>query len=350
MNAKFKSLMMHITSLPGYFILFCSTFVLLTSDTILADESITIAIPYLSAKIDLFDNDEPVTRIIKNNITTSLIKKPGSNSQIAAHKIRRILGTDDQPHAETWELEYAEGIPLDKNTNLNPKTIEGSLQGLSHLETNYSADNNLHTLLANISTISFQSGNNRFRTLISLKESDPQFPNLLNSIPLLNNTLARVFKNEIGKSTNMPFYAPFIVSEFRPEESMTLLRNDYFGYPGDQSKSHRIKFQTYDSPEEAIRSLRTGSISIIALPSLLQIEEAKRDKTLQVLPAPIFSTQPDKEWKLHRKYWKTETDLTDESRELYTIDLQSVITRKSLEYDDQFTLFFELKNVSRGQL
>jgi hypothetical protein len=311
------------------------------------NESITIGVPYLPSKIDLLNNTEPVTRIITRNISASLIKNTGERNPVAAVKIARRIDPADQ--FPLWELEFTRGVPLEHQQSFQPSVIKDSFSSLMMLK-EFSGENtsSISKLIESTDSIILSEYSDRFSAIFKLSSHFNSFPEILAKIPLIDHSRAQIFGKSLGESTNLPLYGPFKIMEHRPGEEVRMIRNEYFGFPGDQSHSRSITVKVFKETDTAMRALRTGSISMIALPCSYLIEDAKRDATLRILPSPL-SNEAETDWKPILSHWKSKGDSETPGQD-HEIDIKNIIVRKSMELTPEFIRSFDLKNISKGDV
>jgi ABC-type transport system substrate-binding protein len=330
------------------FILLSYFFLLFSTPAVVyGNESITIGVPYLPSKIDPLNDTEPVTRIIIKNISASLIKNTGERNPVAANKIaRRIDPSDELP---VWELEFTKGVPLEHQQNFQSSVIRDSFRALMMLKEFPNANTSSITkLIESTDSIILTEYSDRFSAIFKLSRPFKSFPEILAKVPLIDHSLAQVFGKSFGESTNLPLYGPFKIMEHRPGEEIRMIRNEYFGFPGEQSHAHSVTLKVFNETDAAMRALRAGSISMIALPCAYLIEDAKRDATLRIIPSPLMN-EIESDWKPMLSHWKSKGN-SERPEQDHEIDLKNIIVRKSMELTPEFVRSFDLKNISKGDL
>ncbi len=330
-----------------------------------AQDSISIAVPYLPHKIELqiqtepsgeiepLREREPVGMLIMRNISTPLIQKPGEGHPgeypLRAKKISRTLPLRSEKISQIWEVEFSKGTPLDKETNMSASVVKDSLDSLRTLyQTSLSPNSTISSALNNIHSINFADNQDRFSVYFNLLSPMQNFPDIMSRVPIINKPLADIFGASTGVGTNAPFFGHFRIVEYRPNEEIKLERNDYFGFSGNLgNRANTIYFKVFNTPEMVMRSLRSGSISMIAFPCDTLIEDARRDTTLLVIPSPL-THRKDSLWTFQKTHWEGNTDmLPDEALKIRT---DVIIVRKSLKLSPEFTKSFDLSNISKGEL
>lgn len=336
-----------MNNIKFYFISICSLFFLITNNSV-AQESLTIGFHYLPGKINLSSSNEPVNYFILQNISTPLLVQPGRNHPHSVKKVTRRVPDNTDLIVQTWDIEYPNSVPLDKDNNLEINTIRDTFSSLRNLPISVlPEDSHISSILNSIHSISFLQGSDRFAVSFNLLSKINNFPSQLSSLPLMNKNLAELFDNFTGTTTAIPFFGSFIIVEFVPSEQIILQRNDYYGFPGDQSKSRTVLLKVFNDNTNIMRSLRSGSISMIAFPSENLIEDAKRDQTLSVIKSPLEKNK-DVNWAFEKKHWGEEVIQKEDKAQRPLAEF--LIIRKSLELSEEFLNTFDLRNVSKGEI
>jgi hypothetical protein len=326
----------------------CILLLLIFPHAAIANDAISVAVPYLPPSIDLYNETEPVGMLLMKNISTPLVIPPGTKHPLSAKKISRSTPSDSEDISQIWQIEYMKGTPLDRETSMNASVLRDSFESLQTLNTFFhSPDSSRQKALGKIHTIYFSENDDRFTAHFALLSPVQDFPQILSGIPLVNKQLADLFGKFTGKGTNVPFFGPFSVVEYLPDQEIKLQRNDYYGFPGDQSKARTLYFKVYDNVETVMRSLRSGSISMIAFPCQVLINDAMRDRTLAVIPSP-FAEHDTSRLTFLNPHCNTEAgDVTEKD---LLLQPEKLIVRRSLQLSSEFSKSFDFKDVTKGEI
>lgn len=286
--------------------------------TAYSQEVLGIGVPSLPNKLSLTKIEDPISEAVITNISSHF----GEGSEKTSLISERRRETSD---GQEWIFDYKTGVSLNDTTTYEPQIIIDSVDYFKSLK-----DYPYKEILNNIKNISPLNYPNQNTLSISLKRSDSDFPKKISNIPLVNTTLAAIFKDRIGESTNMPTYGHYLIKEFRPNEQIILVKNHNFDLDGNPQGYELVQFKLFKEQGERMRALRTGNILVILIPTAEELSDASTDSTLDIIDSPLKST------------------MLEESSEL-NYDPTKIILRKSLQIDNNFKNTFSLEGIKRGE-
>ncbi len=296
-------------------------------------ETLSISSPYLPSKIQILDSEDLVTNVILSNISSPIYKQsPETSSPLKATKTSRTKDKDN----EIWEVQYPNDVPISSTKKMNSSIIKNSISFLREYYRKQESypTSDIGKSVFNIAEINFSDTSDGFTAKFKLKNTEANFLHSLNSMPIIDKNTAEIMEAELGKGTNLPLFGNFQIKENSPNSHYTLVRNNYFGLNSEKEAIQEVIIKKYENSESRMRSIRSGSVSIILAPTLNEIKDASSDPTLEIINSP-FAKQS------YKMVVDKKNDL--DSNEIY--DLQHLIIRKSLKTDNNFINFFELHSV-----
>jgi len=280
-------------------------------------EVLGIGVPYLPNKLSLTKIEDPISEAVLTNISSHFGEGSEKTSLISERR-RETSG------GQEWIFDYKIGVSLNDTTTYEPQIIIDSINYFKSLK-----DYPYKEILDNIKSISPLNFPDQNTLSISLKQADPDFPKKISKIPLVNTSLAELFKDRIGEGTNMPTFGHYLIKEFRPNEQIILVKNHQFDLDGNPQGYELIQFKLFKEQGERIRALRTGNILVILIPTAEELSDASTDTTLEIIDSPLKSP------------------MLEESNSL-NYDPTKIILRKSLQIDNNFKNTFSLEGIKRG--
>lgn len=314
-----------------------------------ADDTLGIGTSYLPNQINLLHSNDLVTNILKNNLITYFINKEDApKDNFKPRQISKSLESDK----EFWNFEFIKKPPISQNKYLSPEIIISTFEYFKKNKVLYNIPENKNfiEIIDNVKKITYEEKNiNSFLLKMEVAKNNQLFLDHLSVVPLLDAELAEIFGNEIGKNTTMPTFGYFQIKD-RNENQIDLIRNSYFDYSSDGEKVLKVSFKKFDSSDQRLKAIRSGSISIIVAPSLRELENTKNDPTLLVLDCPFKNLGYSIEE--NQKFDQTDQQnqgLPTENKNVI-FDLQSIIVRKSLLLDQFFLKLYQLQSISEKLL
>lgn len=304
-----------------------------SAESVQASDKLGVAVPYPLRRVDPLVLDEPVNRIVLQNLSSGLTAVGAGNKP----ELTLLLSLTEEKGGELWTATIRDNARFPSQKILTAEDVVSSYKFLFKLaarrphETIDDALNSLFAAKIEVSPKDPESG-----LEIRLGSPEPKLALLLSLAPVLEVSIAEAFGEDLGLGTNLSILGPYQIRENKPDQGILLERVPDFYLPG-KPRAAFVEFRSFESDEEALRALRVGAVDIIALPTEAQIENIKDDPTLISLESPLVNLSAlTGSWNLLRDYWSTET--TEEHR----LKSDRIIVRKSLSLDEALLSRFEL--------
>ena len=98
--------------------------------------------------------------------------------------------------------------------------------------------------------------------------------------PILEWASSELFGAELGAGTNLVSAGPFVLQEFKPGNSITLTRNNYFH--GRRAALDGLRLRAIQSASQGLSALRLGTVAALFTNDVMLISRAHADETLEV--------------------------------------------------------------------
>jgi peptide/nickel transport system substrate-binding protein len=149
---------------------------------------------------------------------------------------------------KTWTFRLKPGVRFSDGTPVTAKTVVSAFE--------YYLDRDTPTQEANkLASVKRVVARGDDTVVFTLGEANALFPSAITSVKIIETgSLRTIDKRPVGTG-------PYVVSEFLPDDSVTLKRNpDYFGEPG---KLDTIRLVKTSDPTAAVNSLRSGDLNVL---------------------------------------------------------------------------------------
>ena len=312
-----------------------------------AADKLGVAIPYSIEKLDPLLVNEPVNRVILANTAyglTALDKNASAVLTIA----EQIEASADM---RQWTIVLRHDARFASLRLATPEAVRSSFDYLKRSAVPFPAEPQARSMLspaaaafaftpsapqnalANLDSI--ESAVNH-SLIFRLHSADPGFLKSLALFPIVDAEVARAFEGRFGYGTNSSFVGPYVVRQNQPKLGVLLERSPSFFRAGRPIVSV-IDFHYFEQAEDALRSLRVGSVDIILLPTPAQLADLAGDPTVIAVDSPLINlSRISGPWQLRKDYWSRDGDKTD------SLVTTKIIVRKTANLDDDALSRFDL--------
>lgn len=180
------------------------------------------------------------------------------------------LESDDT--ATQWTLTIPDDLTFSDGSPLTTESVKAHVERLADPATKSSAS-------GQAAQIAGMAITDDTTMVFELKAANANFA------ALLARTLGMVTSTTATDDFGFPLGAgPFVVSEFTPGDSVTVVRNE--NYAGEPALLDGITFRMMPDADSRYQSLQSGDVDVIWTEVTSQFEQARSDDALQVQAAP----------------------------------------------------------------
>ncbi|MGO2112193.1 MAG: ABC transporter substrate-binding protein [Pseudoclavibacter sp.] len=232
--------------------------------------TLTIGLDREIPTLDVSDGllaQQPV--LILTNALYPALMLPDAGGTFAPGMAESMTPNDD---ASTWTLVLRDGLEFSDGTPLTTESVQAHIDRLADPATGSSSA----AQAAQIASMSIVS-DTEMTFALAAPNADfvSQFARGLGMVTSTTST------DEFG----FPIGAgPFVVDEFTPGDSVTVVRND--DYWGDPAELERITYDMMPDADSRFQSMRAGDIDLMWTEVTSQFQEARDDDSLAVHAAP----------------------------------------------------------------
>ena len=328
-----------------------------------AENIIRIALPYIPTEIHPLASEEPINRILLQNVASSLVR--ADKDQLVLDLAAKI---ESSPTQERWTILINREARAQNKFAVDESFVQKSFayyqQLAQQLSQNLAASPTPEVTTAANSFREFHdhlqraippylldkilqikkhevipaAANRPSSYQLELTAAQSHFAKWVLTLPLINAQQAQAFGSSLGQGTNVVFAGPYQMVENRPLQVIVLRANDHY-YRPTFPRTPLVEFRYFAQASDALSALRTGAIDLIPLPTDEIILESQSDTVITQQESPLINMQQSPKistWKLFRTHWSNPENDQDKLR----TDL--VLIRKTLQSDDNFRLFFDL--------
>jgi peptide/nickel transport system substrate-binding protein len=197
-------------------------------------------IPQLNPAIRTFAWEEVLFPLLWNGLS-----KVTESGEVEPDLAEEWSVSEDQ---RTWTFRLKTGVRFSDGTPLTAATVVRAFE--------YYLDRETPTQEANkLAPVARVVARGEDTVVFSLRTANALFPSAITSVKIIEvGSLRNIDKRPVGTG-------PYVVSEFLPDDSVRLVRNDeYFGEP---AKLDEIRLVKTSDPTAAVNSLRSGDLEVL---------------------------------------------------------------------------------------
>lgn len=310
-----------------------------------ANDVLGIGVPYTIEKIRLQGISysrvkEPINSIIIANTSYGLIQREDEKR----YRLRLASTFTVKDKGKTLEILLKDGLRFSNGERLTPERLISSIEFWRRFSKDRQFTSSPEPVaLSDIENINVISPEHFYHTspatktvVMTLKAKSEKSLLALAELPLVDSDIANLLGRNLGTGTFLPTLGPYYLAGNTNSSTLTLHASRYF-YRENTPKVPKIVFLEFSSSRAALKALRTGKISIIALATDQLIKDSQQDPTLTVKLSPLNNLLPkNSHWQLQRSFWSDKNNPEDILR------TDKVILRKALQTDQYFDSSFEL--------